>query len=63
MIRPLIRRHHPKPDILHQPPLDPRSYAPDLPATAAHAILKALAKDPAQRYASTGAFAAALATT
>jgi predicted Ser/Thr protein kinase len=45
---------------LHRPPLDPRVYAPELPAGAAHAILKALAKDPAQRHATAGAFAAAL---
>jgi tRNA A-37 threonylcarbamoyl transferase component Bud32 len=46
---------------LHQPPLDPRSYAPDLPQAAAHAILKALAKDPAHRFATAGELAASLA--
>ncbi|HEY5928385.1 MAG TPA: serine/threonine-protein kinase [Kofleriaceae bacterium] len=45
---------------MHQPPLDPRAFAAALPEPAARAILVALAKDPAQRYASASDFAAAL---
>ena len=46
---------------LHQPPLDPRTFAPDVSQLAAAAILKALAKDPAHRFPTAGAFADALA--
>jgi serine/threonine protein kinase len=45
---------------LHQPPTDPRTLVPSLPAGAAEAIMKALAKEPADRWGSAGAFAAAL---
>ena len=45
---------------LHHPVADPRNFAPALPAAAAAAIVKALAKDPADRFESAGAFAAAL---
>jgi hypothetical protein len=44
---------------LHRPPEDPRRVEPDIPDCAATAILRALAKDPAERFASAGAFAAA----
>ena len=45
---------------LNQPPADPRTFAPELPEGAAKAILRALAKEPAQRYATAPDFAAAL---
>lgn len=45
---------------LHQPPVDPRSHAPALAPHAAEAILKALAKDPANRFETAGLFAAGL---
>ena len=45
---------------LHQPPADPRTFAPELPASAAEAILMALAKEPDARFATAGAFAAAM---
>jgi serine/threonine-protein kinase len=45
---------------LHQPPPDPRAKLPTLPSAIARAIVKALAKDRAERFASAGAFAAAL---
>jgi len=46
---------------LNQPPADPRTFAPELPESAAKAILRALAKEPADRYATAPAFADALA--
>jgi serine/threonine protein kinase len=45
---------------LHQPPRDPRDYAPELSPIAAAAILKALAKTPAERFETVGELAAAL---
>jgi protein kinase-like protein len=45
---------------LQQPPPDPRDIAPDLPAEAAQAVLKALAKNPKGRFQTAGAFASAL---
>ncbi|MBC8098111.1 MAG: protein kinase [Armatimonadetes bacterium] len=46
---------------LYLSPPDPRTLQPMLSAGAALAMLRALAKDPADRYATAGAFAAALA--
>jgi tRNA A-37 threonylcarbamoyl transferase component Bud32 len=46
---------------LNQPPQDPRIASPDLPKQAAEAILKALSKDPQQRFSTAGEMAAALA--
>jgi serine/threonine-protein kinase len=45
---------------LHQPAPDPRALLPDLPAHIAQAILRALAKDPAERYQTAGTLAAEL---
>jgi serine/threonine protein kinase len=45
---------------LQQAPPDPRRLAPELPEKAAQAIIRALAKDPAQRYRTAGEFVAAL---
>jgi eukaryotic-like serine/threonine-protein kinase len=45
---------------LTQPPASPRAYAPDLPASAAAAILRALEKSPANRFPSAGDFVRAL---
>ena len=45
---------------LTQPPPDPRQLSPEIPSTTAHAILKALAKKPAERFSSAGEFYAAL---
>jgi serine/threonine-protein kinase len=45
---------------LRQPPPDPRDFVPELPAGVARAILRALAKDPKQRFDTAGEFAAAL---
>lgn len=45
---------------LHKPAPDPRWLAPEIPATAAAAIMRALAKAPEDRYATAGEFAAAL---
>ncbi|MBI3158794.1 MAG: protein kinase [Chloroflexi bacterium] len=45
---------------LQQPPPDPRDENPAIPAGAALAILKAMAKDPAGRFDSAGAFVDAL---
>ncbi|MFM8320767.1 MAG: serine/threonine-protein kinase, partial [Chloroflexota bacterium] len=45
---------------LQTPPPDPRSLAPHLPDFTALALLQALAKDPAERFASAGAFVQAL---
>lgn len=45
---------------LTQPPPDPRSLAPDLPESTALALLRALAKKPAERYETAGEFAAAM---
>ncbi|HVS14340.1 MAG TPA: serine/threonine-protein kinase [Thermoanaerobaculia bacterium] len=46
---------------LHQPPPDPRQFRPDLPRGVARAVLSALAKEPAARPASAGAFVEQLA--
>ena len=48
--------------IRHGKPPDPRRWRPDLPEAAARAMLACLAKDPAHRPASAGAFARALLT-
>jgi serine/threonine-protein kinase len=45
---------------LSEPPPDPRMLLPELPDRVAHAILRALAKDPAERYQTAGALIAAL---
>jgi len=45
---------------LNQPPADPRSINPDLPISTSDALLKALEKNPADRFNSAGAFATAL---
>src|SRR5579859_1268885 len=45
---------------LQQPAPDPRTICPDLPEKAAKAILRALAKSPAERYATAGEYVAAL---
>jgi len=45
---------------LNQPPPDPREVVPDLPGDAAHAIRRAMAKNPDERYATAGEFGAAL---
>lgn len=45
---------------LNQPPPDPRHVQPDLPAGTAQALLQALHKDPAARFATAGDFARAL---
>lgn len=41
---------------IHQPPADPRTLVPELPASAAQALLRALAKDPKRRYPTVKAF-------
>ena len=45
---------------IHTPPPSPRSLRPDVPAAVEAVILRALAKDPAARYPTAAAFAAAL---
>ena len=45
---------------LQQPPPDPRRTVPDLPAPLAEGILRALAKEPVDRYATVGEMVAAL---
>ncbi len=45
---------------MQQPPPDPRGAAPDLPDPVADSILRALAKDPADRFASAGEMVAAM---
>lgn len=45
---------------LNQPAPDPTKSTPNLPRIVGLAVMKALEKDPAQRYSSAGAFAAAL---
>ncbi len=45
---------------LNQPPTDPRNINPDLPISTSQALLKALAKNPDDRFRSAGAFAVAL---
>lgn len=45
---------------LQQPPPDPRSLVPSIPSGVAHVALRALAKDPHDRYDSAGEMAAAL---
>jgi serine/threonine-protein kinase len=45
---------------LNQPPPDPRHVQPDVPAGTAQALLQALHKDPAARFAAAGDFARAL---
>ncbi|MCA8925239.1 MAG: serine/threonine protein kinase [Planctomycetes bacterium] len=46
--------------VLSQPPTSPRRLNPEVPADLERACLKALAKDPAERFPSARAFAAAL---
>jgi len=45
---------------IQQPPPDPRDIAPQLPRNAAHAILRALSKNPEDRFASAGELLQAL---
>lgn len=45
---------------LQQPPPDPRDVKDDIPSMAAHAVLKALSKNPDDRYQSAGELAQAL---
>lgn len=45
---------------LQQPPPDPRDVNDDIPSKAAHAVLKALSKNPDDRFQSAGDFAQAL---
>jgi predicted Ser/Thr protein kinase len=45
---------------LYQPPPDPRQLRPELPSVVAEAIMRAMAKNPTERFESAGAFAAAL---
>jgi serine/threonine-protein kinase len=47
--------------LLRQPPPDPRTLNADIPAHVALALLRALAKEPDERYDSAGAFVQALA--
>jgi|GEM_PF-5783848 len=47
---------------LTQPPPNPREIVPELPSSAAHAIWRALAKHPDERYATAGEFVAAMAS-
>ena len=46
--------------IEHEPPLPPRTLASGIPAELEHLVLRALAKEPAQRFASMAALGAAL---
>jgi len=46
---------------LMQPPPDPRAIVPDLPDGVAGAIIQAMAKTPAERFATAGEFVSALA--
>jgi MFS family permease len=45
---------------LHQPPPDPRKIVDTIPNPVAHAIMRAMAKEPDDRFESAGAFASAL---
>ncbi len=45
---------------MSMPPPDPRTLVPELPRRAARAILRALAKDPGDRFASASDFVAAM---
>ena len=47
---------------LMQPPTDPCTLAPELPARVGGAILRAMSKRPAERYASAGDFIAAMSS-
>jgi len=61
--RPPFRAESPYAVIMHHihtPPPSPRSFRPDLPPAVEAVILRALAKDPANRYATAADFAAAL---
>jgi serine/threonine-protein kinase len=53
-VRNLLARH------LSEPPRSPRVLRPDVPEGMARALLRALAKNPAERYAGVGAFLTAL---
>ena len=46
---------------VNEAPPDPRSLRPEIPPAAAHAIMRAMAKDPDERFPSLDAFAAAAA--
>ena len=48
---------------VQEPPPLPRSIRPDIPTALEQVILKAIAKEPGQRFANAGEFAAALQTT
>lgn len=61
--QPLFQAESPYAVVLHHvhtPPPHPRDLRPDLPEAVDQVILKALAKDPAERYSTAGAFATAL---
>lgn len=45
---------------LQQPPPDPRDLHDEIPRSVAHAVMKAMAKKPEERFATAGEFAAAL---
>lgn len=45
---------------MHQPPPDPRKIVDTIPSQVAHAIMRAMAKEPDDRFESAGAFVAAL---
>jgi tetratricopeptide (TPR) repeat protein len=45
---------------LHEPPAPPREHRPEIPPALDALVLRALAREPAQRFASMGEFAAAL---
>jgi serine/threonine-protein kinase len=45
---------------LNQPPPDPREKTPDLPESAAFAVMRAMAKNPDERLTTAGEFVAAL---
>ncbi len=45
---------------LQQPPLDPRALSPDLPEAVAQVVLRALAKQPTDRFSTAGELATAL---
>jgi predicted Ser/Thr protein kinase len=48
---------------LQQPPIDPGQLVPDLPPDVAHSVMRALEKNPEDRFQSVGEFAVALSRT